>query len=134
MRDDIVISPSNENRIQSHGGFLTHNSHPSKSSYANVAHLPKLGHQQFQGILAPPPAALNGLGVSGADVPRSNPSLPSVDYQLLLLSLAEEYFTAAHGGELLDAIHSGEMESQAYYKLIATGLGCLEALLKVVNL
>lgn len=134
VRDDVVISPSNENRIQSHGGFLTHNSNPSINIHANVVHLSKPGHQQFQGIFAPPPAVINGPGVRGEDGARSNPSTPSVDHQLLLLSLAEEYLTAAHSGDLLDAIHRGEAESPVYYKLIATGLGCLEALLKVLNL
>ena len=134
LRDEPVISPSNENRIQNHGGFLNHNSHSSKGNHANVVHSSKPGYQQFQGIFAPAPAVINQPNVRGEDGARSNPSLPSVDYQLLLLSLAEEYFTAAHSGELSDAIHRGETESQAYYKLIATGLGCLEALLKVVNL
>lgn len=134
LRDDTARSPSNENRFHNHGGFLIQNNHHSKSNHANVAHLPKPGHQQFQGIFAPPPAVINGPSVREEEGARSSASSPSLDYQLLLLSLAEEYFTAAHSGELLDAIHRGEMESQAYYKLIATGLGCLEALLKVVNL
>ena len=134
LRDDSTRSPPNENRIHSHGGFLTHNSHYSKSNDTSQLYLPKPGRQQFQGIFAPAPGVLNGPGVHGEDGARSNPPSPSVDYQLLLLSLAEEYFAAAHGGEILDAIHRGEMDSQAYYKLIATGLGCLEALLKVSNL
>lgn len=113
---------------------MTQNSHLSKSNHASQAHLAKPGRQQFQGIFAPPPGVMNGPAVRGEDGARPNSSSPSVDYQLLLLSLAEEYFTAANGGESLDAIHRGEMDSQAYYKLIATGLGCLEALLKVNDL
>ena len=55
---------------------------------------------------------------------------PPVDYQLLLLSLAEEYFAAAYGyGSVADIAHR-ETETQSYYKLMATGLGCLEAVLK----
>lgn len=134
LRDETVLSPSNENRIQNHGGFLNHSSHPSKSNQASVLHPFKPGYQQFQGIFAPAPAVINGPDVRGEDGARTNSSIPSVDYQSLLLSLAEEYFTAAHSGELSDAIQRGETESQAYYKLIATGLGCLEALLKVLNL
>ena len=57
-------------------------------------------------------------------------SAPPLDYQFLLLSLAEEYFAAAYGhGSITDILHR-ENEMQNYYKLIATGLGCLEAVLK----
>lgn len=134
LPDDTAISPSTENRVHGHAGFVTHNSHASKSNHASEVNLAKPGRQQFQGIFAPAPGVVNGPPVRGEDGARSNMPLPSVDYQLLLLSLAEEYFAAAHGGEALDAIHRGEVDSQAYYKLIATGLGCLEALLKVKNL
>ncbi len=56
---------------------------------------------------------------------------PPVDYQLLLLSLAEDYFTAAHSEGSIVALRRRHSDTQAYYKLIATGLGCLEAALKV---
>ena len=56
---------------------------------------------------------------------------PPLDYQMLLLSLAEDYFAAAHGDGSMIALLRREMEVQRYYKLIATGLGCLEAVLKV---
>lgn len=134
LQDDTAKSLSNENRIHSHGDRLIHNAHHSNSNNASEAHLPKPSHQQFQGIFAPAPGITNGPGVRVEGSARSNTSSPSVDYQLLLLSLAEEYFTAAHSGESLNAIHRGEMEPEAYYKLIATGLGCLEALLKVISL
>ena len=63
-------------------------------------------------------------------VQDQTPAAPPLDYQLLLLSMAEEYFAAAYGrGSIADIIHR-ETEMQEYYKLIATGLGCLEALLK----
>ena len=54
-----------------------------------------------------------------------------VDYQLLLLSLAEEYFAAAHGGGSIAALLQRGQHSDHYYKFIATGLGCLETVLKV---
>lgn len=133
-QDDTARSLSNENRVHIHGGSSNHNNHRLKGSHASDAHQATPGRQQFQGIFAPAPVFPNGPGVHGEDNAGSNKPSPSVDYQLLLLSLAEEYFAAAHGGESLDAIYRGEMESQAYYKLIATGLGCLEALLKVGNL
>lgn len=53
----------------------------------------------------------------------NQPSMPPVDhsdYPVLLLSLADEYFAAA--AELND-------ESDLYFKLVATGLGCLESIL-----
>ena len=53
-----------------------------------------------------------------------------LDYQLLLLSLAEEYFKAAHEYGSMADIGSREDEMQSYYKMMATGLGCLEAVLK----
>lgn len=56
---------------------------------------------------------------------------PSLDYHFILLSLAEDYFAIAHGKGSLTALVHGEMDMQTYYKLIATGLGCLEAVLKV---
>lgn len=55
---------------------------------------------------------------------------PPVDYQLLLLSLAEEYFAAAYGYGSMADITRRETEMQSYYKMLATGLGCLEAVLK----
>ena len=54
-----------------------------------------------------------------------------LDYQLLLLSLAEDYFAAAHGQGSMVALARMEVEMERYYKLIATGLGCLETVLKV---
>ena len=56
---------------------------------------------------------------------------PPVDYQLLLLSLAEEYLAAAYGKSSTKELAKREIQSDLYYKLIATGLGCLEAALKV---
>jgi len=54
---------------------------------------------------------------------------PPIDYQLLLMSIAEEYFAAAYGYGSMAAIVQREANMQEYYKLLATGLGCLEALL-----
>lgn len=59
------------------------------------------------------------------------PGKPPIDYQVLLLSLADDYINAAHGYGTMAAISRGEMDVEEYYKLLATGLGCLEAVLKV---
>ncbi|KAJ9226207.1 hypothetical protein DTO027B5_5891 [Paecilomyces variotii] len=55
---------------------------------------------------------------------------PPVDYQLVLLSLADEYLKAAHHQGTMVALMRKEMAVEEYYKLVATGLGCLEAVLK----
>ncbi|KAJ5127596.1 hypothetical protein N7448_008375 [Penicillium atrosanguineum] len=61
---------------------------------------------------------------------QQSPPNPPVDYQVLLLSLADEYLNAAHrhGTKMALATRQGDIEG--YYKLVATGLGCLEAVLK----
>lgn len=64
--------------------------------------------------------------------PSANkPSKPSIDYQILLLSLADEYLNAAHNHGTMVALERQEVDVEEYYKLVATGLGCLEAVLKV---
>ncbi|KAG0648326.1 hypothetical protein D0Z07_5190 [Hyphodiscus hymeniophilus] len=57
-----------------------------------------------------------------------------IDIPNLLMSLAEEYFNAAH--ELAPSVASSMLPEtlDAYQKLIATGLGCLETALKNAKL
>lgn len=59
------------------------------------------------------------------------PSKSPVDYQVLLLSLADEYLNAAHSHGTVMALSTQRGDVEEYYKLISTGLGCLEAVLKV---
>ena len=59
---------------------------------------------------------------------------PPVDYQVLLLSLADEYLNAAHARGTATSLTARETDIEEYYKLVATGLGCLEAVLKVGEL
>jgi hypothetical protein len=66
-----------------------------------------------------------------AQQPVQKPTKPPIDYQVLLLSLADEYLKAAYGHGTMVASSRREMEIEEYYKLVATGLGCLEAVLKV---
>lgn len=77
--------------------------------------------QSVQVVIPHVSAAVNG----------GRPQPPPVDYQLLLLSLAEDYFAAAHGEGSMVALTRRQSDIQAYHKLIATGLGCLEVVLKV---
>lgn len=87
-------------------------------------------------VIIPSPRQMSGTAklkpLNGSTVFSGTGLHPSaVDYQLLLLSLAEDYFAAAHGEGSLVALRRRHSDTQAYYKLIATGLGCLEAVLKV---
>lgn len=86
---------------------------PSNSSMSNTIPLPQERT-----------ASKNGVAIPIA-------TTPPLDYTLLLLSLAEDYFAAAYGEGSLTSVVRGEGEMQPYYGLIATGLGCLEAVLKV---
>ena len=54
-----------------------------------------------------------------------------VDYEVLLLSLADEYLNAAHRHGTAVTLATSQVDVEQYYKLVATGLGCLEAVLKV---
>lgn len=69
-------------------------------------------------------------GQTGVEKPTKS-NKPPVDYQVLLLSLADEYLNAAHRHGTLTALTTRPADVEEYYKLIATGLGCLEAVLKV---
>jgi hypothetical protein len=62
--------------------------------------------------------------------PQPQPDEPPLDYQLLLLSLADEYLAAAHGHGMLVALAKREAKADQYYKLVATALGCIESVLK----
>ncbi|KAF2836898.1 hypothetical protein M501DRAFT_996019 [Patellaria atrata CBS 101060] len=55
---------------------------------------------------------------------------PQPDYQLLLLSLAEEYIAAAHSMAPAIALLQRQEEMDQYQELMATGLACMESVLK----
>ena len=58
---------------------------------------------------------------------KSAPTDGDVDYQTLLLALADEYLSAAHSKGTVIALSNNELDLNEYYKLVATGLGCLQA-------
>lgn len=58
---------------------------------------------------------------------KSVPADGDVDYQTLLLALADEYLNAAHSKGTVIALSNNELDLKEYYKLVATGLGCLQA-------
>lgn len=80
-----------------------------------------------------PSVQAHGLRTSPQQVIRNtiqNPDYP-IDYQLLLLSLADEYLAVAHGQGPTTALSQHDQDFNDYCKLVATALGCMEALLKV---
>ncbi|KAJ6134230.1 hypothetical protein N7523_000552 [Penicillium sp. IBT 18751x] len=68
--------------------------------------------------------------LQGIEKAAAKPTKPPVDYQVLLLSLADEYLNAAHSHGTTMALATRHGDIEEYYKLVATGLGCLEAVLK----
>lgn len=74
--------------------------------------------------------SLPNIEKSGKPAP-ANSTKPPIDYQVLLLSLADEYLNAAHVRGTTTSLTANETDVEEYYKLVATGLGCLEAVLKV---
>ncbi|KAL9097744.1 MAG: hypothetical protein Q9165_000070 [Trypethelium subeluteriae] len=52
------------------------------------------------------------------------------DYQLLLLSMADEYISAAHNMACKVAHAQDSKHAEEYYQLMATGLGCMDSVLK----
>ena len=81
--------------------------------------------------LTPTSNGLNGHVSVNKNSAASNDSRLTLDYQLLLVAMAEDCFAAARGeGAMVDLVWR-EMEQISYYKHIAIGLSNLEAVLKV---
>ncbi|KAI9780584.1 MAG: hypothetical protein M1835_004460 [Candelina submexicana] len=77
----------------------------------------------------PPPTPTSTAAKSAPSHLVNSAELP-VDYQILLLALAEDYFDAAHGRGSLVALATRAIEVEEYNRLISFGLGCLETVLK----
>ena len=79
-----------------------------------------------------PPPSLSQSHASAKPVTKPQPQHdePPLDYQLLLLSLADEYLAAAHSHSVLVALAKREASTDQYYKLVATALGCIESVLQ----
>ncbi|KAK5109234.1 hypothetical protein LTR62_007216 [Meristemomyces frigidus] len=77
-------------------------------------------------VVQAPPASSTLLEV-GAPLPPA----PAVDYQAVLLSLSDEYVSAAH--DMSTSVAEGGFEDQdmeQYHHLISTALGCLQSCLQ----
>jgi hypothetical protein len=86
------------------------------------------------------PQTINGRSLSTPSY-KSSPRMPLVsvpesgpDKAMLLVSLAEEYFAAAHELAPTIALSMTGTHILAYERLIATGLGCLDTTLKRLKL
>lgn len=130
---------------------LHHNniSHPvwTDKKYVNPMHLVNNGAQvQYRSLAENRPAQSVQVVIpspyreAGRTNAKSTPPVrdfapasasPPFDYHLLLLSLAEDYFAAAHGAGSMLALVRRQSDILEYQKLVATGLSCLEASLKV---
>ena len=91
----------------------------------------------LQTVQAVIPSPHRGISTAATKpIPRNQnstlgPATPPLDYQLLLISLAEDYFAAAYGAGSMLALRRRQSDILEYQKLVATGLSCLEACLKV---
>ncbi|MCJ1435120.1 hypothetical protein MMC27_004490 [Xylographa pallens] len=92
----------------------------------------RLPPQVHANLLPPTQAqtATNGYSLPAPTVSHAQVSVPSFDSQMVLLALAEEYFTAAFGQSSGAEVHERAKDINVYYKLIATGLGCLDAVIR----
>ena len=97
----------------------TRNAPSSQTSHLNSIPLDDVQNVHINGSVLQP--------TSDRQISAAQP----LDYQLLLLSLAEEYLAAAHSEGSMVALLRQEVDMRRYYKLVATCLGCLEAVLKV---
>lgn len=91
---------------------------PNTCQQANIENVP------------PPNASRSHANAKLATRPQLQQDEPPIDYQLLLLSLADEYLAAAHGHGMLVALAKREASPDQYYKLVATALGCIESVLQ----
>ncbi len=132
-----VVVPINGISTRNNVAFQTNNHVPATYTSNNISQIDPRGFPPSQTVY-PNNVSLVGVphfqssgNVSHAAAERRANAAPPLDYQLLLLSLAEDYLAAAHSEGSMVALLCREMEMQRYYKLIATGLGCLEVVLKV---
>ena len=106
-----------------------------ENKFQSNSQLPLLPPQA--NVNAPPrtqaQASTNGYSLPASTIRLAQVSEPSFDNQMVLLALAEEYLTTAFGQSSGAEVHEREKDIGLYYKLIATGLGCLDAVLRVLS-
>ena len=123
-------------RIHSHNSTRTNNPQSANHNDQNIPDPYGYNYQQsstssFSKTLNP--AAVNGYTLQEMSTVPRRAAESSVDYQLVLLALAEEYFEAAFGANSSTDYGKRERQTDLYFKLIATGLRCLEVVLRVCH-
>ncbi|KAJ5613100.1 hypothetical protein N7510_006294 [Penicillium lagena] len=121
-----TITSNNEDRSQQANANALQ---PSPIIKAELAPKPSPNVELKKAPPVPSPSPKIAPQIVAAEKP-TKPTKPPVDYQVLLLSLADEYLNAAHNYGTKAALATREADVEEYYKLVATGLGCLEAVLK----
>ncbi|KAL9075062.1 MAG: hypothetical protein Q9157_004153 [Trypethelium eluteriae] len=124
--------------------------HPQQPSLQRVHQKPPKHQHQYQPYPAKPHQSPTNLQQKSKPAPKNvekqkasvtNPKSEAVeassthhetpfDYQLLLLSMADEYINAAHNMACKVAHAQDSRQSGEYYQLMATGLGCMDSVLK----
>ncbi|KAL9587595.1 MAG: hypothetical protein Q9212_000172 [Teloschistes hypoglaucus] len=104
------------------------------SSRPQSQRVPSMPNPPRQPLQSSQPAAPSPAVQSTPVTPaHAVPQPPFIDYQLLLLSLADEYIAAARSqGSLASIEHDTKI--QQCYKLLAAGLSCMEILIKQFKL
>lgn len=120
MAKGVIPQGRTAKRRRSNEGETIHVSQPQKQQ-------PPPPPQAFVQIPRPPESSpLTELHTSQVVPPTPS---PDVDYQSVLLSLSDEYVTAAHQmSAQLCSSGATEEDWEQYHKLIATALGCLESI------
>ncbi|KAL9623335.1 MAG: hypothetical protein Q9160_002442 [Pyrenula sp. 1 TL-2023] len=116
------LSQDAQQYLQAHSATL--NGAQTGSTYGQ--HPAAVYTDHVQTFQTPAPPVINQQAMHNA---LQNPAYP-IDYQLLLLTLADEYLAAAHDQSSLVTLSQHEQDIDEYHKLVATSLGCMEALLK----
>jgi hypothetical protein len=104
--------------------------------FINPAQLFQQSPPQYQ---SHPPASFNRQVIAPASntsikMAPSNHAIPQLDRPALLMSLAEEYFDAAHSLAPSVSVAMTAANVETYEKLISTGLACLDTAMKNVRL
>jgi hypothetical protein len=76
------------------------------------------------------PASQNPPNPVPSRTPAAGPRESAIDLQPVLLGLADQYVSKAHGMSSYLARNPQEADIDQYYRLISAGLGCMESVLK----
>ena len=124
------FGPQKEN-VYPNNGYVDPRCISSKYSCQQVPS--SLPYQKAYSVTATPAPSYNSSSQAYQSAPRTLEApaqAPRTNHSVLLLSVAEEYFTAAYSLGSAPHLARRKDEMQEYYKLIAGGLGCLQAVVE----